>query len=250
MRLRNLAVIAIMAAGLTGLAAAQDAPPPGTSQNGPRGGHGMGQDFHGVGGQVTAIDGSTITLQSFRGETAKVQITSSTRFTNDRSEAKLSDFKVGDRVFVSGGQGKDGVWTAQVLGKRTGQGPQRGGAMAQLKPEDNGKTYILGEVTKIDGVKLTVKKPDGTVQVIEADDDTSFRNERRENVTLADVKVGDFVRGQGEVMNGVFVPRQLNAGARRPRQSPDAEAPPEFAPTQQGAEPQGQTAPASSSDKK
>jgi len=31
--------------------------------------------------------------------------------------------------------------------------------MAQLKPEDNGKTYILGEVTKIDGVKLTVKKP-------------------------------------------------------------------------------------------
>jgi len=98
---------------------------PCTSQNGPRGGHGMGQDFHGVGGQVTAIDGSTITLQSFRGETAKVQITSSTRFTKDRSEAKLSDFKVGDRVFVSGGQGKDGVWTAQVLGKRTAKAAAR-----------------------------------------------------------------------------------------------------------------------------
>jgi hypothetical protein len=47
------------------------------------------------------------------------------------------------------------------------------------------------------------------------DDDTSFRNERRENVTLADVKVGEFVRGQGTVKNGVFVPKELFAGSPR-----------------------------------
>jgi hypothetical protein len=178
----------------------------------------MGAGFHGVGGQITAIEGTTIRLQTPDGGTAKVTTTSSTRFMKDRNEAKLSDFKVGDRVFAMGEQDKDGVWTAQVLGQRTGGGDfQRGGGMGgmQPRPEDNGKTYIFGEVTKIDGTKLTVKKPDNTEQVIEVDDDTSFRNEGRESVTLADVKVGEFVRGQGAVKNGVFVPKVLNAG--RPR---------------------------------
>ncbi len=154
-----------------------------------------GANFPGVGGQITAIEGSTLTLQTFRGETAKVNITSSTRLTKDRNEAKLSDFKVGDRVFAAGEQGKDGVWTARMLAQRSGGGLR--GGMAQQKPEDNGKTYILGEVAKIDGTKLTIKKPDNSEQVIEVDDDTSFRNERRESVTLAEMKVGDFVRGQG-----------------------------------------------------
>lgn len=96
--------------------------------------------------------------------------------------------------------------------------------MEQQKPEDNGKTYILGAVAKIDGTKLTIKKPDNSEQVIEVDDDTSFRNERRESVTLAEIKVGDFVRGQGTLKNGVFVPKELNAG--RPRGPRQAAAPP------------------------
>jgi hypothetical protein len=180
----------------------------------------MRRDFHGVGGQITAIEGSTVTLETFRGETAKVKITSSTRLMKDGSEVKLSEFKVGDRVFAAGDQDKDGVWTAQMFGQRNGGG-RMGGALA--KPEDNGKTYILGELVKIDGTKLTVKKPDNTEQVIEVDDDTSFRNERRESVTLADMKVGNFVRGQGAVKSGVFVPKELNSG--RPR-GPRSIAPP------------------------
>jgi hypothetical protein len=175
----------------------------------------------GVGGQVTSIEGSVITLHTFRGETAKVKITSSTRLMKDRNPAKLTDFKVGDRVFAGGEQDKDGVWTAQMLVERTGAaGGPRGGMAGGMptRPEDNGKTFIAGELTKIDGTSLTVKKPDNTEQVIEVDDDTSFRNERHESVTLADVKVGDFVRGQGAVKSGVFVPKELMAGrARGPR---------------------------------
>jgi hypothetical protein len=173
----------------------------------------------GVGGQITAIDGATITLQSFRGETAKVRVTSATRFMKDRADAKMSDFKVGDWVFAAGEQGKDGAWTAQMLRARGG-GEGRAGRVGQTggmraRPEDNGKSYILGTITKIDGTKLTVKKPDNTEQVIEVGDDTSFRNDRRESVTLIDVKVGDFVRGPGEIKGGVFVPRELTAGAPR-----------------------------------
>lgn len=254
MRARTLAAVAILSAGLMGIALAQDAPPAGgpPPQEG-RMGHGMGMDFHGVAGQVTAIDGNTITLQSFRGETATIKATSSTKVRKEGADAKLSDLKVGDRVMVEGEQGKDGVWTATVVRSGRGGGP-RGGGMGgpQMKPEDNGKTFIAGTVTKIDGVRLTVKKPDGVEQVIEVDDDTSFRNDRRESVTLADVKVGDFVRGQGAVKGDVFVPRQLTAGAMRPHQAPPAGASqdaPQGQPSAPDATPQAPPAPDSSSDK-
>ncbi len=110
---------------------------------------------------------------------------------------------------------------------------------AQAKPEDNGKTYIFGELIKIDGTKLTVKKPDNTEQVIEVDDDTSFRNERRESVTLADMKVGDFVRGQGAVKSGVFVPKELycRPAAQAAIRAPSAPSPDSAPPSQKQAAP-------------
>jgi hypothetical protein len=61
-------------------------------------------------------------------------------------------------------------------------------------------------------------------------------------VTLADVKAGDFVRGQGDVKNSVFVAKVLTAGqGRGPRREAPAPslAPPQVAPPQE----QGQTAP-------
>ncbi len=91
-----------------------------------------------------------------------------------------------------------------------------------MNPADNGKTFIAGTVTKIDGLNLTVEKPDGTSQTIAVDDETSFRNPRRESITLADVKVGNMVRGQGEVKNGVFVAKQLTAGEHRMGPPPGA----------------------------
>jgi hypothetical protein len=222
-----LAAVIVLSIGLAGTATAQQdgaAPPP---QDKP--GHGgMGMEFHGVGGQITAITGSIVTLQTPTGDTAKVRINSSTRLMIDHNPAKLSDFKVGDRVFAGGEQDKFGVWVARVMGQRAGAS-ERGGMTPRggLKPEDNGKTFIAGEVTKIDGTKLTVKKPDNTEQVIEVDDDTSFHNERRESITLPDVKAGEFVRGLGAVKNGTFVVKELYAGRpRRPRRAISA-APPE-----------------------
>jgi hypothetical protein len=218
--------VAALTAVFCSTAIAQDQPD--FPQDAPGAGRGMGRAFNGVGGQITSIEGSNLTLQTFRGDSAKVKVTSSTRVMKDRVPAKLSDFKVGDRVFVSGEQDKAGVWNAQILAQRTGSGGARGGM--QFKPEDNGKTYIAGELIKIEGTKLTVKKLDNTEQIIEVDDDTSFRNQQRESVTLADIKVGEIVRGMGVVKDGVFVPKELNAGRPRgPRPGtpppPDAAAP-------------------------
>jgi hypothetical protein len=244
MQMKALAALAILAAGLAGIAVAQDTPPAGAPpQNGQRMGRGTGGDFQGVGGQIMAIDGNTVTLQTFRGDTAKVKVTGSTIIRKEGAAAKLTDFKVGDRIMVAGEQGKDGVWVAQMLGQRRGgEGSPRAGGMGGQRPapEDNGKTYIFGTVTKIDGARLTVKKPDGAEQMVEVDDDTSFRNERRESITLADVKVGDIVRGQGAAKDGVFVPRQLTKGTVRPRQLPLSGAQPGVQ-TQSPAAPQSQS---------
>jgi hypothetical protein len=218
------AVVIVLLIGFAGIATAQQQDAAPTPPQDRPGRVGMGMDFHGVGGQITAIAGSIITLQTPKGETAKVRVNSSTRLMIDRNPAKLSDFKVGDRVFAAGEQDKFGVWVARVMGQRVGAS-QRGGMMplGGLKPEDNGKTFIAGEITKIDGTRLTVKKPDNTEQVIEVDDDTSFHNERRESITLPDIKPGEFVRGLGAVKNGVFVPKDLYAGRpRRPRQDVSA----------------------------
>lgn len=133
-----------------------------------------------------------------------------------------------------------------------------------------GKTYITGRVTAIDldNAKLTIERPDHVAQTIGLDESTSFRKGRMgrmggggqapgagagsgagtgagtaeagESITLADVKVGDQVVGQGEVKGGTFVPKQLvvmtpgQGGGRRrgegqpapPASNPGAATPP------------------------
>ena len=46
--------------------------------------------------------------------------------------------------------------------------------------EGLGKVYIAGTVTAIDELKLTVKRTDGVVQVIEVDEGTSFQTGTRD----------------------------------------------------------------------
>lgn len=102
-----------------------------------------------------------------------------------------------------------------------------------------GKTYITGKVTTIDldNARLTVHRPDGVDQTIGFDESTSFRRGGRRNfgarseagtsqqppqheeesITLADIKSGDNVFGQGAVKDGLFIPKVLTVstpGAR------------------------------------
>jgi hypothetical protein len=156
----------------------------------------------GVGGTITAIDGQTITLRTFRGTVATVKTSDSTEFRQGRQAAKLSEFKVGNSIFVAGEE-KDGVWIARAVRLQPDAAAFR---------QELGKRFIAGEIKKIDETRLTIVRPDGESQVIEVDEGTSFRNEKRESITLADIKTGDHVFGRGEVKNGIFVPQVLNVG--------------------------------------
>jgi len=111
--------------------------------------------------------------------------------------------------------------------------------------ENLGKTYIVGKVTAIDldNAKMTVERPDHVAQTIGFDETTSFKKGGRgarmggagggggagaggetggESITLADIKVGENVRGTGSLKGGTFVPTELVVMERGPRAAGDA----------------------------
>jgi hypothetical protein len=167
-----------------------------------------------VGGTITAIQGDSITLKTMQGETATVKVTADTRYRKGREDAKFSDLKVGDHIGVRGEKTGENTFSAQAVmiappgGFQGGMGGPGGG----MGGRELGQNFIAGEVKKIEGTKLTILRPDGETQVIQADEQTSFLNDKRESITLADIKVGDKVRGPGELKNGIFVPARLMIG--------------------------------------
>ena len=167
------------------------------------------------------------------GKTLTVAITSDTRFRRNREEAKISDFAKGDHVMVGGEPGSDSSkMTARFVGAGMGGpgGPGAGGppSAEQMQQMGLGTKFIAGEVKAIEETKLTILRPDGQTQVIQADENTSFQNEKRESVTLADIKVGDHVMGRGEMRIAFSYLLRFALGCRtmratRPSRKPNRE---------------------------
>jgi len=147
------------------------------------------------------------------GQVVTVKLTAQTEFRKDREPAKVTDFKVGDTVFVRGDQNPDHTVTARMIRTRTGgpgggpgarQGGGPGGGMMSLGTL--GKDYVAGEIKAIDAPRLTVLRPDNVTQVLELNEETSLRK-GRDSITMADIQVGDHVMARGAVQNNVFVPK-------------------------------------------
>jgi hypothetical protein len=167
---------------------------------------GMGR-FPGVRGTVSAVSGSEYTLKTEEGATYKVETGANTRFTKQRQPIKAADVHVGDMVMA--------------IGQVDEQAHSVGAAVIALidpeqvkrMKESFGKTWIAGTVSAIDmdNLKITVKRADGVTQTIGVDENTSFRK-HRESITLADVKVGDSIGGQGALSGDTFVAKELRVG--------------------------------------
>jgi len=128
---------------------------------------------------------------------------------NSPQQIKATDIKVGDVVTVMG----DTDATAKTVTARAValMDPQ---TVAQIHAmEANfGKTWLQGKVTAIDGTKITLTGAlDNAPHTAVADENTTFRK-RRDPVTLADIQVGDTVRIDGAVKDGVFVATSVNVG--------------------------------------
>jgi hypothetical protein len=171
-----------------------------------------------VAGKVTAVSKDSITISPMTGgEPVTIKVGESTRVMKERQPAKLEDIKVDETVFARG-KLNGNTMEAAVVGvvnpemvQRLQQGGGPGGVGGGFNREDLGKKFIVGEVKAINETKLTVARPDGQTQEIEVDENTSFRK-GQESITLPDIKVGDFVRGRGELKDNVFVPKELIVG--------------------------------------
>lgn len=175
-------------------------------------------------GKVTSVNKNSLVVAPLTGgDPVTVKIGDSTRISKDRQPIKLEEIKTDDVVFARGDL-KDNVMQAAAVGvvnpqmiQRFGQAGQGPGGVGQgpsggnFNREDLGKKFIIGEVKAINETKLTIARPDGQSQEIEVDEDTSFKR-GTESITLPDIKTGDFVRGPGEVKNGIFVPKELTVG--------------------------------------
>lgn len=200
------------------------------------GGRGQFAGMQRVGGTVTAVAGDAVTVKGEDGVTYQVTTTPNTRLMKGQGVAfKVADLKAGDGVMAVGNM--------DVPTKTLHAAMMFATDAEQLKKmrENLGKTYIAGRVTAIDtdNLKMTVQRSDGVAQTIGFDESTSFKRGGRamrfstggpgigsggvgpveggESITLADIKVGDNVAGQGSLKSGVFVPTQLNVATPRPR---------------------------------
>ncbi len=198
-----------------------------------------------VRGTVTAASASRLSVKTDKGEVYQVTVTDNTRIMKDRQPFKLAGVKPGDNVGAMGGLDAP-TKTVHALFVMVVDAEE-----AKKAREGLGKVYIIGKVTAIDELKLTILRPDGVSQVIAVDEGTSFRKGGRrlqsvvdgngptggagvpsaggsgsgvagdaggESITLADIKVGDNVAGKGELKNGVFMPSQLGVGDPAARQ--------------------------------
>ena len=170
-------------------------------------------------GKVTAVSKDSLTVAPLTGEgPVTVKVSETTRVMKERQPIKLEDVKIDETIFARGKLNGNvmeaatvGVVNPEMVQRVQQGGGLSGGMIAGFNREDWGKKFILGEVKAINETKLTIARPDGQTQDIEVDENTSFKK-GTESITLPDIKVGDTVRGRGELKDGVFVPKELIVG--------------------------------------
>src|ERR1700678_4497811 len=172
----------------------------------PDGGDGIGQVFgrgNGVRGTVTAAAADSFTIHTDEGDTHKVLYSPNTRLMKDRQPIEAADIHVGDMLMAGGlVDAKAKTVGAVLLYDIDAQEIRK--ALAGF-----GKTWVMGKVTADHELRITIERAgDKQAQVVAVDENTSFRK-RREDVTLADVKVGDEISAQGAVREATFVATTL-----------------------------------------
>ncbi|MDR3798449.1 MAG: DUF5666 domain-containing protein [Terracidiphilus sp.] len=231
----------------------------GYRQRGGRGGGG-GMMGRGLVGTVTEVAADHYTIKTEMGEAYTVHFSADTRITRQPAGArgpgggqgtgggggygrggnggggtppqaiKATDIQVGDAIAAAG----DIDATAKSVGATR---------IVQLDPEavkrmqdlaaSYGKTWLQGKVTAINGTTITLTGAlDNAPHTVAADENTTFRR-RREPITLADIQVGDTVRVEGALKDGVFTATAVGVGGMMGGPPPNGPAggPPSGAPS-------------------
>lgn len=133
-------------------------------------------------GEVTAIEGTTLTVETHRGEVS-VLTDDETRFRIPGSdEPGLDDLAKGARVLVGGLRTEEGDLLARIV------------ARLPLPPS---RRRVVGQIAAADGEELTLTLRSGHEISLVTDEKTRFLVPGVPEATLADLNVGDTVAAQG-----------------------------------------------------
>jgi hypothetical protein len=182
----------------------------------PDGGDGMGRVFgrgNGIRGTVTAAAANSFTIRTDEGDIYQVLYSPNTRLMKDRQPIAAADVHVGDMLMAGGIVDAKAKTVGAVFVVDIDANEVRNARAAF------GKTWVMGKVTAIHELKITIERAgDKQAQIVAVDENTSFRK-RREDVTLADVKVGDTISAQGALHADIFLAtalRIMTPGLGRP----------------------------------
>jgi hypothetical protein len=141
-------------------------------------------------------DGSFV-VKTDSGQPWKVLYGVNTRLMKGRDQVRATDIQAGDMLFAAGNiDAKKKTVGAAILIDVPAEEVRKA-------REGLGKTWAAGKIKAIAGTKIQVHRLDGVEQEIAVDENTSFR-EKRDSVTLADLRPGEGFRAEGHVMNGTF----------------------------------------------
>lgn len=121
---------------------------------------------------------------------------------NPPQTIRASEIKVGDAIAASGEMDATAKSVGAIVIFQID--PERAKQLREMQA-NYGKTWLMGRVTAINDVKVTLQGgPDNATRTFVADENTTFRK-RRDPITLADIQIGDMVRVEGAIRNGAFV---------------------------------------------
>jgi hypothetical protein len=150
----------------------------------------------GVGGTVTAISGSTITISS------KDKSNTTTSYTVNAANATiekngvagtLSSVVVGDEIRVQGTVSGTTVTATKIMDGKFAK---------PMMPQGNGQPVVGGTVTAISGSTITITNMSNVSYTINATNSTFIKNGK--TATISDIAVGDSIVTQGTV-NGTAI---------------------------------------------
>jgi hypothetical protein len=226
----------------------------GQTSNGGAGGYG-GQSgsggfqgrFPGTSGQITAIDGTTLTVKDRRNQSVKVTTSDSTRVTIEKT-VTVSDIASGDRISVTGTKSGTTVAASRIAitdlqlpapgsgsqsgttpgsgpnGSQNGFGPPGGfnGRGGPPATDANGNPinranrrpggFTFGTVTKVDGGTITISGFDGSTTTVTTTSSTTVT--KSVQGSFSDLKVGQTVRATGATgSDGTVAATSINEGS-------------------------------------
>ncbi|MEI7777700.1 MAG: hypothetical protein WCI52_03765 [bacterium] len=163
-------------------------------------------------GKVTAINGTTLTVQSVKRGVRVESASTSTApsvFTVDASNARvlkanatstLSDIAVGDNIIVQGKLSGTNV-TAAIIHDAPAIGKNNSSRGSELMMQGNGQPVVIGDITSVNGNSIVISNKSNVSYTVDVSSASILKQGVTGTTTVSNLVVGDGVIVQG-VING------------------------------------------------